>query len=1270
VSGRDGAAQGEQQFRYDAVGNPTEAIDELGHSLRTAFDDYDRPIMSDPPDQGPTSTTYSVAWHSWVATTRSPTGEVFSTSTDAMGRQVRACGADGICIEDVYSDGLLVRRNRLGAGTLAPVLGTRHYQYHPASARPWREWDWITLAESRLCAGTVPDGCELPRVEHTYTPAGRPATFRDRQGNLTTYSYDTANGSLLLTGVSRDGLPGQAYGYDTTYPILARRSLIDPTGDTAVITEDTEWDRNLRPAAIVRAKGGRRETIELRYDAAGRQTLAQFIQRGGTVAVRETFDPRGRPLSRAYRIATNQGSHAGTLGFTWRDNGQIASVTYPSGNRVTYDYEKSTGRLQSIVAGGAAVFEARKFDASGRALSLRLDGGAIEVTRAYDSAGREQERSIKGIASDVRRETYAYDSHGRLRTITAIEGGAVTSTVYGYDPRDRLISETHTARSGATRSFNYGYDPVTGLRISKSASDGVTTTTTDYSYTAGNRLASVDATPIPWDGYGRQAGDAQGHTFRWGLADQLLAIEAGGANLETNWHDAAGLRVARSSAAGMEYFLAGTGGGLLARAGGDAARTVDYVRLPGGAVVATVDQNGAVTPVLNSITGSPYRIGELSAKDFLYEDASGFGETINADGSLDEPLGFHQMLGSAGEGILIAGVRAYDVSTGRFLSADPLELAAAPSAIDAADFFRYAQDNPIAMHDAMGLAPCLMTLEGGCRSNIGEQTYEEQRQAHMAHYAANEPEMRALQAKANEYWAAKEANRQEAVTGSSDGQVAEAARSTDARAPSQMEAPTEPATKVERSAEQRGHSSEAAIGWAVGSTPPDGNRQDDVLEVVVYGSKKAERAAKRRARRQEGAAGTESPLLDRLGQQVFVDLLGLDRDFVVRRQKAGRRILQNRVDEILAAPAAMAAVALCMTDEQCLRQLPANLVQGTVQSVLDAAGTPFSVLDFIDAQLDADATVDELVSAHENLRTSVLATEELMLAAVATAAKAGKLGLGRGPCSFDGSTLVQTDKGFVPIRDVAPGRHRVWSRDKQTGRMAFKPVIERYSNAYPDMVHVTVLNPKTGTRQTIRSNRIHSFFVTGDAARGLLVTNASRQNAQHEGQWIQAQDLQPGQRLLNADRDWSRVFSIRIEAKPFVAYNLNVSDFHTYFVKGPGASRAGAVWVDNCSNNHQQRALRNLMEQETQVLRDWIMEKHDIVLEPVPRGGWRWGVPQGWWDRIERGSVGYEIQRRVQAVARARTMHQQGYSAERIIHDLGQFGVGERLLANIRAILE
>jgi hypothetical protein len=57
-----------------------------------------------------------------------------------------------------------------------------------------------------------------------------------------------------------------------------------------------------------------------------------------------------------------------------------------------------------------------------------------------------------------------------------------------------------------------------------------------------------------------------------------------------------------------------------------------------------------VTGIVDSITGSPYRIGERSV-DHLYVDTTAFGEPINVDGVLDEPRGFHGMFTSAAEEI-------------------------------------------------------------------------------------------------------------------------------------------------------------------------------------------------------------------------------------------------------------------------------------------------------------------------------------------------------------------------------------------------------------------------------------------------------------------------------------------------------------------------------------------------------------------------------------------------------------------------------------------
>ncbi|MGH9891031.1 MAG: hypothetical protein ACREA0_03410, partial [bacterium] len=200
-----------------------------------------------------------------------------SHSTDAMGRQWRSCGPDGVCIEDQYTDGLLVTRTRFAgpgaARTVTPGLaqGTKYFQYHPSSLRILEEWDWIGSSEILSgCRGGVPDNCNVPHIERTWTAAGRPDTVLDTQGNLTSYGYDVAGKSLLPTRVSREGLTSQLFGYDATYPLLVTRRTVDQAHVAPDIVETTTWDRNLRPSGISRSNGSSiTEAVMLNYDAAG-----------------------------------------------------------------------------------------------------------------------------------------------------------------------------------------------------------------------------------------------------------------------------------------------------------------------------------------------------------------------------------------------------------------------------------------------------------------------------------------------------------------------------------------------------------------------------------------------------------------------------------------------------------------------------------------------------------------------------------------------------------------------------------------------------------------------------------------------------------------------------------------------------------------------------------------------------------------------------------------------------------------------------------------
>jgi RHS repeat-associated protein len=183
-------------------------------------------------------------------------------------------------------------------------------------------------------------------------------------------------------------------------------------------------------------------------------------------------------------------------------------------------------------------------------------------------------------------------------------------------------------------------------------------------------------------------------------------------------------------------------------------------------------------------------------------------------------------------------------------------------------------------------------------------------------------------------------------------------------------------------------------------------------------------------------------------------------------------------------------------------------------------------------------------------------------------------------CSFDGDTLVKTDNGFSPIRDLRIG-DSVWARDEYTGDMDFKAVLAQYSNAYKETVSVTIRDQETAVEQTIVSNRIHPYFVQLPSATGSVKSSEGHvyQGVITNGAWVDAADLQSGYRLLNDDGSWAEVVSVKVEAKVLQAFNLTVADYHTYFVSAN--EEAEPVWVHNlCINSDAAQLLRAKLTQQ------------------------------------------------------------------------------------------
>jgi hypothetical protein len=140
-----------------------------------------------------------------------------------------------------------------------------------------------------------------------------------------------------------------------------------------------------------------------------------------------------------------------------------------------------------------------------------------------------------------------------------------------------------------------------------------------------------------------------------------------------------------------------------------------------------------------------------------------------------------------------------------------------------------------------------------------------------------------------------------------------------------------------------------------------------------------------------------------------------------------------------------------------------------------------------------------------------------------------------------------------PIGDLKTG-DRVLARSEETGAYAFEPITQVFRHQDPVKVHLTLEDPATGATEVIETTPEHPFHVP---LRG----------------FVPAGSLKPDDAVSRADAGSSsvvrlisdqsgtlevlRVKNLTFDNQPFLAYNLEVGEDHTFFV---GAIRA---WVHN-----------------------------------------------------------------------------------------------------------
>jgi RHS repeat-associated protein len=379
-------------------------------------------------------------------------------------------------------------------------------------------------------------------VTATYDPLGNLLTVDgplSGSADTTRYRYNAARQLVGVVGPDPDGAGAHVpqaqritytYGLPTRTEIgtVASQTDTDWAAFSSTQQSDTTFNSDAQPTRRTVSSGGTTYAVtDMSYDSLGRPdctavrmnssawgtvTAACTLQTAGTYGndriTRATYNNAGQVVlvQTGYGVTGVQADEVAT---TYRDNGQIETVTDPEGNRTTHvydghdrlsqtqypsttrgagssntsDYEQFTYASASI---GGSTTVSTPFVASGR---LR-DGTYIGFT--YDALGRMTHKDLPGSDPDA---DYSYDNFGRVTSaVFTTTGHGVSNT---FDALGRLTS-TSSDMDGTTRTLSYQYD-LAGNRTQITHPDSAYFT---YNYDVLGRVTLIRESGVNWlDGF-------------------------------------------------------------------------------------------------------------------------------------------------------------------------------------------------------------------------------------------------------------------------------------------------------------------------------------------------------------------------------------------------------------------------------------------------------------------------------------------------------------------------------------------------------------------------------------------------------------------------------------------------------------------------------------------------------------------------------------------------------------------------------------------------
>lgn len=502
---------------------------------------------------------------------------------------------------------------------------------------------------------------------HSYNSSNNLISVQDDNTNTTTYKYDDKG--RVYQVISPD-TGTTTYGYD---PAGNLTSKADAKGTTIAYNYDA-LNR------FTKIDFSSDTDITYTYDtcANGKGRLCTMTDASGTTSYEYT--PKGQVKKETKVID----SITYITQYTYDMNGNLKTMTYPSGKVITYNY--SNDKVISVLKDAANLATSITYKPFGGMSGITY-GNGLHGSVSYDNQYRISALTVGTAGSILNLGYTGYDNNGN---ITAITNNLETtkSKSFIYDTLDRLSTAT---ASGIWGSLAWTYDSV-GNRLTEGSNS--------YAYAANtNKLTSANGKSFGYDNNGNTTTESA-RQYTYSQNQRLIQIVDGAmtAGYAYNGNGQRAKKIVNGTTTIFHYSLSGQ---IIAESNSAGSVTAEYVYINSQPLAKIEGSN--VYYYHNDHLGTPQKMTDSTGTVVWAADYKPFGEATITVSTITNNLRFPGQYYDAETGLNYNLNRDYNPVIGRYVESDPIGLRGG------LNLYRYAGNNPVNVFDPDGLK---------CRFNI------------------------------------------------------------------------------------------------------------------------------------------------------------------------------------------------------------------------------------------------------------------------------------------------------------------------------------------------------------------------------------------------------------------------------------------------------------------------------------------------------------------------------------------------------------------------